>query len=84
MPESVKGCVYRRLTTAITLAGGLYLAKHYVQDRLDEMKSKLEQERAAQERYHALNRYSTRFYSVFFLVYNGDFNKPKKTYPIPF
>lgn len=54
MLESVKGYIYDRrngLTTTATFVGGLYLAKHYIQDRLDEVKVKLEQERAAQERY---------------------------------
>ena len=54
MLESVKGYIHERrngLTTAVTFVGGLYLAKHYIQDRLDEVKAKLEQERAAQDRY---------------------------------
>ena len=54
MLESVKGYVYERrngLTTAVTFVGGFYLARHYIQDRLDEVKVKLEQERAAQDRY---------------------------------
>ena len=54
MLESVKGYIYERrngLTTAVTFVGGCYLARHYIQDRLDEVKVKLEQERAAQDRY---------------------------------
>lgn len=54
MLESVKGYIYERrdgLTTAVTFVGGFYLAKHYIQDRLGEVKVKLEQERAAQDRY---------------------------------
>jgi peroxin-3 len=61
MLESVRGYIYERrngLTTAVTFVGGLYLAKHYIQDRLDEFKVKLEQERAAQDRYdiHLLSK----------------------------
>ena len=54
MLESVKGYIYERrngLTTAVTFVGGFYLAKHYIHDRLEEVKVKLEQERAAQDRY---------------------------------
>ena len=54
MLESVKGYIYERrngLTTTVTFVGGFYLAKHYIRDRLDEVKVKLEQERAAQDRY---------------------------------
>jgi hypothetical protein len=54
MLESVKGYIYERrngLTTTVTFVGGFYLAKHYIQDRLDEVKVNLEQERAAQDRY---------------------------------
>ena len=54
MLESVKGYIYERrngLTTAVTFVGGFYLAKHYIRDRLEEVKVKLEQERAAQDRY---------------------------------
>ena len=54
MLESFKGYIYHRrngLITTATLAGGVYLAKHYIQDRLEEVKVKLEQERAAQDRY---------------------------------
>ena len=54
MLESVKGYIYERrngLTTVVTFVGGFYLAKHYIRDRLDEVKVKLEQERAAQDRY---------------------------------
>lgn len=54
MLDSVKGYIYERrngITTAVTFVGGFYLAKHYIQDRLDEVKVKLEQERAAQDRY---------------------------------
>ena len=63
MLESFKGYIYERrngLTTAVTFVGGFYLAKHYIQDRLDEVKVKLEQERAAQDRYdiHIYTRYS--------------------------
>ena len=54
MLESVRGYIYEHrsgLTTAVTFVGGFYLAKHYIQDRLDEVKVKLEQERATQDRY---------------------------------
>ncbi|KAF8816113.1 hypothetical protein BYT27DRAFT_7209030 [Phlegmacium glaucopus] len=52
MLESVKGYIYQRrhgITTAVTFVGGFYLAKHYIQDRLEEVKVKLEQERAARD-----------------------------------
>jgi hypothetical protein len=58
MLESVKGYIYERrngLTTAVTFVGGCYLARHYIQDRLDEVKVKLEQERAAQDRYECIH-----------------------------
>ena len=60
MLESVKGYIYERrngLTTAVTFVGGFYLAKHYIQDRLDEVKVKLEQESAAQDRYDKIYMY---------------------------
>jgi peroxin-3 len=38
------------ITKTAGFVGGLYLANHYIRDRLDEVKARLEQERAARDR----------------------------------
>ncbi len=53
MISTLKNYVNDRKATAAKAAGfvgGLYIAKRYVTNRLDEVKSRLEQERAARER----------------------------------
>jgi glutaredoxin 2 len=66
-------------STAITFVGGFYHArvKHYIRDRLEEVKVKLEQERAVQDRYD--NEYFN-IYNVtqnYLIVEGIDFNKRK-------
>ncbi|KAF8153378.1 Peroxin-3-domain-containing protein [Crassisporium funariophilum] len=52
MLESVKGLVYHRrqgISKVVGFAGAFYLAKRYLNERLEEVKDKLEQESAARD-----------------------------------
>ena len=53
MLQSVKTYVYERrngLARTAGFVGGAYLLQHYVSDRLEELKVKLDEERIARER----------------------------------
>ena len=54
MLESVRTYIYDRrkgLSVIAFCVGGLYIAKRYFNDRLEEVKDGMEQERSARERY---------------------------------
>ena len=54
MLESVRTYIYDRrkgLSIIAFCVGGLYIAKRYFNDRLEEVKDGMEQERSARERY---------------------------------